>query len=73
MHYLIDDRSGFKIKNTDAVKEWDGLIVQRGTEDPKPDFRARPPREYVVKDPRPETKPVFVGGIYGPIVRPEDL
>lgn len=73
MHYLIDDRSGFKIKSTEAVKEWDGLIVKQGTEDPRPILKVRAPRERIVKDPRPDTKPVFVGGIYGAIVRPEDL
>ena len=40
-HWLIDDRSGFQIRKSEAVKEWDGSIVHRD------DAEERHPQEYV--------------------------
>lgn len=54
-HYLIDDRTGFKIRRSDAREEWNGLIVDKRA------FEARHPQDFVrgveddqaVDDPRP--------------------
>ena len=28
-HYLIDDRTGFRIRASDAIKQWDGSITHK--------------------------------------------
>jgi len=54
-HNKICDRTGFKIKSTEARQEWNGSVVRRQ------DWEARHPQDYVrgvkdlqsVSDPRP--------------------
>lgn len=48
-YYLVCDRTGQKIRRSQAVIQWDGLVVKRGHEDPPPPTRLllrpeRPPR-----------------------------
>ncbi len=55
-HYKICDLSGLKVRASDTVKLWNGLIVKRDW------FEARNPQDFVrgvadrqrVSDPRPE-------------------
>jgi hypothetical protein len=62
-HWLIDDRTGFAIRRSEARKEYTGAIVH------KDDFETRHPQEFIkgrrdrqaVKDPRPEPADQFQG------------
>lgn len=61
-YWLLSDATGFKIRRSQSVKQYDGLVVERGYEDekhplehriqPRPD---RPPRIV-----RPEPEDVFI-------------
>lgn len=61
-HYLIDDRSGFKIRRSEARKTWDNLIVKGDN------FERRHPQDFLkgkrdqqaVKEPRSESVDVFL-------------
>lgn len=61
-HNLICDRTGFKIKSTDARKEWTGAVVRSGS------FETRHPQDFLrskvdrqaVPDPRSEATDTFV-------------
>ena len=46
---VIDDRSGFKIKSSQTILEWDGFIVDKVTPEP------RTPQDFVraVRDQKP--------------------
>lgn len=62
-HWLIDDRSGEKIRSSDAVREWDGTIVHRDDAEPRhpQDFvRAKRDRQ-AVRVARPPPPDVFRG------------
>ena len=62
-HNKICDRTGFKIKATDAQKEWNGLVVRRRS------FELRHPQDFLrskkdhqaVADPRSEATNSFIG------------
>lgn len=61
-HNVIDDQTGFKIKSTEARKQWNNLIVHWSH------FERRHPMDFLrgfpdnpsVKDPRPDSDPIFV-------------
>lgn len=59
---LIDDRSGLKIKSTDAVMEWNGRIVHRDRYEPRhPQDLARSfPDDQSVPNPRPRATDKFL-------------
>ena len=62
-YWVIDDISGFKIRSSDAVKQWDGLLVHRDHADirnPQDFVRGRKDRQ-TVPDARPELADVFIG------------
>ena len=48
-HWVTDDRSGFALWDDQTIKQWDGLIVKKGSEE------TRHPQEYVrsLSDPYP--------------------
>ena len=54
--WRIDDLSGFRIRASNSVKMWNGLIVARGTEDVRnqQDFVRAVHDNQRVPDPRPE-------------------
>lgn len=62
-HNVVCDRTGFKIKSGDSVKEWNGLRVRSQS------FEARHPQDkqkavsdnQTVRDARPRATHVFVG------------
>lgn len=62
-HWVIDDRTGRKIRSSEARKEWNGLLVHRSVWEP------RQPQEFVrghadrqaVDDPRPRGVDTFTG------------
>lgn len=68
-HWVICDQTGFKVRRSQVVKQWDGLLVRRDQHDP------RHPQELVkakvdrvtVSDPRPRKTDVFleVGDVTG--------
>lgn len=69
---LICQRTGKKIKNTDAQKEWNNLIVRKESWEPRHPqdlIRSRPDRQQV-PDPRTEQEDVFLATNE---VQPEDL
>lgn len=61
--WRIDDRTGRKVRSSETVKQWDGLIVHRD------EFETRHPQDFVrgridrqrVPDPRPETTDNLLG------------
>lgn len=61
--WRIDDRTGSKVRSSDTVKQWDGLIVHRD------EFEERHPQDFVrgridkqrVHDPRPEPTDNIIG------------
>lgn len=62
-HWLIDDRSEFQIRRSDAVVEAEtGFVVARGTDDPKHPLEAiiRPRKAYAPRLIRPEPADVFL-------------
>lgn len=62
-NWLIDDRSGARIRRSESRKEWNGAIVHED------DFEERHPLDFIkgrrdnqtVPDPRPEPEAVFLG------------
>lgn len=62
-HYIIDDRTGLKIRASDAVKEWTGAMVHHKFAE------ARHPQDFVraladdqtVANPRPKAVDTFIG------------
>jgi hypothetical protein len=34
-HYILCEATGFKIRKSEAVQQWDGAWVKKGFEDPK--------------------------------------
>jgi hypothetical protein len=61
-HNLICDRTGFKIKSTEAKKEWNGLIVHRDYWEPRhpQDFVRGKIDKQTVKNGRPRPEPWYV-------------
>lgn len=60
---VIDDRTGMKRKRSQCRKEWNNLIVQKESWEPRhpQDFlRARPDNQQV-PDPRPGGSDTFLG------------
>ena len=59
---MICDRSGFKVRKSQTVKEWTGLVVdKRFTEERHPqDFVRGRPEIMAVQDARPDSDPVFL-------------
>lgn len=61
-HYVLCDRSGFKVLASQTLKEWNGLIVR------KEDYEERQPQDFVrgrkdkqsVDDPRSEASDTFL-------------
>lgn len=61
--YLIDDETGFKIRNSQAVKRWDGAVVHRNVSEPRHPqdlIRARRDRELAIPA-RPRPADLFIG------------
>lgn len=61
-HNLICDRTGMKIKSTDAIKEWNNLIVRKESYEPRQAqdlIRSKQDRQQV-QDPRTEQTDVFI-------------
>lgn len=62
MHWVICDRTGFKVPYSDTVKEWNGLRVRKRS------YESRHPQDFVkgrkdvqtVPDPRVESEDVFL-------------
>lgn len=62
-HNKICDRTGFKIKSTDAVKEWNNFVVRRESYEPRQAqdlIRSKQDRQQV-QDPRTEQTDRFIG------------
>lgn len=61
-HYIICERSGFKIRRSHAVKEWTGLLVDRRFVDIRnPQDFVRGRREQIaVEDASPEGADAFL-------------
>lgn len=68
--WRIDDRTGFRVRSSETVKQWDSLIVSRG------EYEDRHPQDFVrgrrdqqsVPDPRPEPEGRTVGPSTGPFI-----
>lgn len=60
--WVICDRSGFKVRKSDTVKEWNGLVVdKRFSEERHPqDFVRSIPERPPPPDARPEGESVFL-------------
>jgi len=54
-HYVVSDRSGFVYRNTDVVRQWDGLLVSKDEEEPRhpQEFVTGVVDDYAVRDARP--------------------
>ena len=61
-YYIQDDRSGLKIRASDAVKEWNGLMVYHKDAEPRhpQDFVKGESDKQSVDDPRPRTTDKFI-------------
>lgn len=61
-YYLTCQRTGEKIRRSEAVKQWDGLIVKKGHEDPKHplEYPMTPTKPYVPTFVSPEPADHFV-------------
>lgn len=59
-YYLIDDQTGFRIRRSRAVVQWDGKIVEMGHEDPPPPARLTIPPYRQPKLVRPTPTPTFI-------------
>lgn len=72
--WRICDVSGRKVRASETVRQWDGLIVHHS------EFETRHPQDFVkgrrdrqiVTDPRPEPSPVYAGPPGGPWFMVED-
>lgn len=71
---VICDRTGFKVYAKDCKYEWTGALVKKSEWEPRhpQDFVRGVPDGKPAAEIRPDTKPEFVG-MYGPVVKPEDL
>lgn len=66
-NWLIDDRSGFRIRRREARQEWNGAIVHMD------DWEPRHPQDFVkgrrddqrVPAPRPDSVPTYYGPLTG--------
>jgi len=60
--WRIDDVSGFKIRASECVKQWNGLIVHRSSIEYRneQDFVRGVPDNQRVPEPRPEKADVFL-------------
>lgn len=79
-HNKICDRTGFKIKSYDAVKEWNNLVVRKESYEPRQAqdlIRSRQDRQQV-QDPRTEQadrfvqQDVFIAQESGALIQTED-
>lgn len=73
-HNKICDRTGFKIKSTDAIKEWNNLVVRRESYEPRQPqdlIRSRQDRQQV-DNPRTDQADRFIGTDVS-AVDPDDL
>jgi hypothetical protein len=61
-HYRICDRSGFKVRASETVREWNGLIVHRDWHEERnpQDFVRGVADNQTVQDPRPEAADTFL-------------
>jgi hypothetical protein len=66
-HYVVSDRSGFVYRNTDVVRQWDGLLVGKDEEEPRhpQEFVRGVVDDYAVRNPRPRAPYDFVIGRVG--------
>ncbi len=72
--WRICDISGRKVRSSQTVKQWDGLIVDRS------EYEDRHPQDFVrgrvdrqaVRDARPVPAPVYAGPTGGPFFLVED-
>lgn len=65
--WRICDRTGFKVRASDTVKDWNGLIVKRSEWDgrhPQDFVKAKMDRQRV-PDPQPEGNDVFLSDVGG--------
>lgn len=63
-HWVIDDRTGARIRSSDAVQEWNGTIVHREDAEqrhPQEYVRARADRQAARWPVRPEAPDRFIG------------
>ena len=62
-HYIIDDRTGFKVRASDSRKEWTGDRVHKDIWEPRhPLDLIRSRRDNMaVTDARPPPLPIFIG------------
>lgn len=62
-YYLTCQRTGEKIRRSQAVRQWDSLIVKKGHEDPKHplDMPRHPSKPYVPTFTSPEPPDRFIG------------
>jgi hypothetical protein len=68
--WRIDDRTGFRVRGDESIKEWTGAIVARG------DYEPRHPQDFVrgkadrvaVPDPRSEPADTFQAPAGGPFM-----
>jgi len=62
-HWILDDRSGLRIRASEARMEWNGALVHQD------DWEPRHPQDFVrgvkddqrVQNPRPDIVPTFIG------------
>lgn len=62
-HWVIDDRTGFKVRSSSTRREWTGAIVDRSQFEPRhpQDFVRAKPERAIVRNPRPRPVDVFAG------------
>lgn len=60
--WVICDRSGFRVRKSETVKEWTGLVVaKRYSEERHPqDFVRGRAENMAVEDARPDSDPIFL-------------
>lgn len=61
--YRLDDRSGFKCRDTDTTKEWNGLYIRNDMAEPRQsqDFVRGVADDQRVPEPRPRQMDAFLG------------
>ena len=71
-HWVICDRTGRKIMNHDAVREWNGSVVAQEEYEPRHplDFAAKPRGPKALENARPRPTDTFLA--YGDVTA-EDL
>lgn len=59
-YYVMDDSTGFKIRISEAVRQWDGALVHKDNADPfhplDMKIRVRPQRSPRVTRPEPQDR-----------------